>query len=90
MGMGPAYYWQGVELRVYTAVKLIKLIRSYSCTAENDICPRNKVLVVKIINILPVVLYGCETWSLILREESRLRVFENRILRQIFVERATQ
>ena len=34
--------------------------------------------------ILPVVLYGCETWSLTLREECRLRVFENRILRQIF------
>ena len=33
---------------------------------------------------LPVVLYGCETWSLILREERRLRVFENRILRGIF------
>ena len=29
--------------------------------------------------ILPVVQYGCETWSLTLREESRLRVFENRI-----------
>ena len=34
--------------------------------------------------ILTVVLYGCETWSLTLREESRLRVFENRILRRIF------
>jgi hypothetical protein len=33
--------------------------------------------------ILPVVLYGCETWSLILREEHRLRVFENRVLRRI-------
>jgi len=33
----------------------------------------------------PVVLYGCETWSLILREEYRLRVFENRVLRRIFV-----
>ena len=31
--------------------------------------------------ILPVVLCGCETWSLTLREECRLRVFENRILR---------
>ena len=30
------------------------------------------------------MLYDCETWSLTLREESRLRVFENRILRQIF------
>jgi hypothetical protein len=34
--------------------------------------------------ILPVVLYGCETWSLMLREERRLRVFETRILRRIF------
>jgi hypothetical protein len=34
--------------------------------------------------ILPVVLYGCETWSLILREERRLRVFENRALRRVF------
>jgi len=31
--------------------------------------------------ILPVVLYGCETWSLTLREERRLRVFENRVSR---------
>jgi hypothetical protein len=31
--------------------------------------------------ILPVVLYGCETWSLPLREEHRLGVFENRVLR---------
>jgi hypothetical protein len=31
--------------------------------------------------ILPVVLYGCETWSLTLREEHRLKVFENRVLR---------
>jgi len=34
--------------------------------------------------ILPVVMYGCETWSLILREEHRLRVFENRVLRRVF------
>jgi hypothetical protein len=34
--------------------------------------------------ILPVVLYGCEPWSLTLREEHRLRVFENRVLRGIF------
>jgi hypothetical protein len=33
--------------------------------------------------ILPVVLYGCETWSLTLREERRLRVFENRVLRRM-------
>jgi hypothetical protein len=34
--------------------------------------------------ILPVVLYGCETWSLTLREERRWRVFENRVLRRVF------
>ena len=34
--------------------------------------------------ILPVVLYGCETWSLTLKAEHRLRVFENKILRKIF------
>jgi hypothetical protein len=33
--------------------------------------------------ILPVVLYGCETWSLTVREEHKLRVFENRVLRRI-------
>ena len=34
--------------------------------------------------ILPVALYGCETWSLTLREERRLRVFEKRVLRRVF------
>jgi hypothetical protein len=42
-----------------------------------------KVKIYKTI-ILPVVLYGCETGSLTLREEHRLRVFENRVLRRIF------
>jgi hypothetical protein len=34
--------------------------------------------------ILPFVFYGCETWPLTLREERRLRVFENRVLRRVF------
>jgi hypothetical protein len=34
--------------------------------------------------ILPIVLYGCESWSLTLREECRLRVFENKVLWRIF------
>jgi hypothetical protein len=42
-----------------------------------------KVKIYKTIT-LPVVLYGCETWSLTLREEHRLKVFENRVLRKIF------
>jgi hypothetical protein len=46
----------------------------------------SKSLKIKIYStiILPVVLYGCETWSLILREERRLRVFEKRVLGRIF------
>jgi hypothetical protein len=35
--------------------------------------------------MLPVLLYGCETWSLTLREEPRLRVFENRVLLVLLV-----
>ena len=40
--------------------------------------------------ILPVVLYGCETWSLTLREERKLRVFENMVLRRIFGPRSDE
>jgi hypothetical protein len=42
-----------------------------------------KVKIYKTI-ILPVVLYGCKTWSLTVREERRQRVFENSVLRRIF------
>jgi hypothetical protein len=45
---------------------------------------KNKKIRVYRTIILPVVLYGCETWSLTLREEQRMRVFENRVLRRIF------
>jgi hypothetical protein len=51
---------------------------------SSRLLPRNlKVKIYKTI-ILPVVLYGCEIWSLTLREEHRLRVFENSALRRIF------
>jgi hypothetical protein len=50
-----------------------------SCLQTNNL----KIRIYKTI-ILPVVLYGCETWSLTLREEHRLRLFENRVLRRIF------
>ena len=47
---------------------------------------RSKNIKIKIYRtiIFPVVVYGCETWSLTLREERRLNVFENRVLRIIF------
>jgi len=46
----------------------------------------SKILKIKIYRtiILPVFLYGCETWSLTLKEERKLRVFENMVLRRIF------
>jgi hypothetical protein len=50
-------------------------------------CPcKTLLLKIKIyrIIILPVVLYGCESWSLTLREECRLRVFKNRVLWRMF------
>jgi hypothetical protein len=46
--------------------------------------PRNIKFKIYRIIILPPVLYGCETWSLTLREHHRRRVFENRVLRKIF------
>jgi len=46
--------------------------------------PKNLKIKINRTIILPVVLYGCETWSLTLREERRLKVFENRVLRRIF------
>jgi len=42
-----------------------------------------KIKIYKTIN-LPVVLHGCETWSLTLGEKRRLRVFENKMLRRVF------
>ena len=55
---------------------------------QNLLCSSllSKKLKIKIYRtiILPVVLYGCETWLLTLREERRLRVFENRVLMRVF------
>ena len=46
--------------------------------------PKNLKIKIYRTIILPVALYGRETWSLTLREERRLRVFENRVLRRVF------
>ena len=57
---------------------MLAIIRSSSLVSKNL-----KIMIYRAI-ILPVVLYGCEAWSLIMREERRLRVFENRVLRRVF------
>jgi hypothetical protein len=46
--------------------------------------PKNLKIKIYRTIILPVVLYGCEAWSLTLREERRLKVFQNRVLRRVF------
>jgi hypothetical protein len=50
----------------------------------SSLLSKNLKIKIYIIIILPVVLYGCENWPLTLREGSRLRVFENSVLRRIF------
>ena len=47
------------------------------------VCLKKKIKIYRT-TILLIVLYGCETWYLTLREEHRLRVFENRVLREVF------
>jgi len=51
---------------------------------SSKLLPKNLKIKIYRTIILPVVLYGCETWSLILRDQRKLRVFENMMLRRIF------
>ncbi|KAJ4441997.1 hypothetical protein ANN_11861 [Periplaneta americana] len=67
-------YAQPNKISYYSVEKLL----SSSLLSKNL-----KVRIYKTV-ILPVLLYGCETWTLTLREEHRLRVFENKLLRKIF------
>ena len=61
-----------------------KQMKSSSYKLERGDCSVLSIQYTQLTIILPVVLYGCETWSLTLREERRLRVFENNVLRRIF------
>jgi hypothetical protein len=70
-----------IKSRIYSGNACYHSVQSL---LSSHLLSRNvKVKIYKPI-ILPVVLYGCETWSLTLREEHRLRVLENRVLRGIF------
>jgi len=51
---------------------------------SSSLLSKNLKIKIYITIILPLVFYGCGTWSLILREERTLRVFENRVSRRIF------
>jgi len=52
--------------------------------SSSNIRPKNLKINIYRTIILPVVLYGCEAWSLTLREERKRMVFENMVLRRIF------
>jgi len=58
--------------------------RSVQDLLSSSVLSKNMKIKIYRIIILPVV-FGCETWSLTLREERRLRVFDNRVLSRIFV-----
>jgi hypothetical protein len=67
----------------------ISFVMSVRPSAWNNTAPTGRIFMKSDIwvyrtIILPVVLYGCETWSLTLRDERRLRGFENRVLRKVF------
>jgi len=53
-------------------------------TLSSSLLSKNIKIEIYITIILPVVLYGCETWSLTMRDGRRLRVFENKVLGRIF------
>jgi hypothetical protein len=61
---------------------------SYYHSVENILSPRMLYKNVKInmyeTGVLPVVLYGCKTWSLTLRDDERMELFQNRVLRRLF------
>ena len=91
-GFGYAIWWYIPLYSLGSIFYLSIYIWFYACyhSVQNLLSSRlpSRNLKIKIYTIrtitLPVVLYGCETWSLTLREERRLRVFENRVLRKVF------
>jgi len=67
-----------------TASRLNACYHSVQNLLSSSLLSKNLKIKIHRTIILPVVLYGCETWSLTLREERRTRVFEKRVLRRIF------
>jgi len=71
------------SVHVEIKIKLKSLLSFDEDLLSSSLSKNLKIKIYRTV-ILPVVLYGCETWSLTLREKSRLRVFKNRVLRRIF------
>ena len=73
------FYWGG-EAKMW---EYPKIFHHFVCRPNYNNVHCYIVCVCVCVCVFPVVLYGCETWSLTLKEESRLRVFENRIMRRV-------
>jgi hypothetical protein len=74
-------YHEGIKSRLKSGNACYHSVQNI---LSSNLIPTNMEIKIYRTVILSVVLYGCETWSLTLREESRLRVFGNRVLRRIF------
>jgi hypothetical protein len=72
-----------IRVGIFGVMRYIFIINRITIYCDVLTSKNTKIRVYRTV-VLSVVLYGCETWSLTLREEQRLRVFENRVLRRIF------
>jgi len=73
--------WEEIKSRLWSGNACYHSVRNL--LSSRLLSRKLKIKIYRTI-ILPVVLYGCEAWSLTLREERNLRVFENMVLRRIF------
>jgi hypothetical protein len=76
-----SYIQEEINRRLKSGNACYHLVQNLLCS--NLLTKNFKIKIYRTI-ILPVVMYGCETWLLTLKEECRLMVFENRVLRKIF------
>jgi hypothetical protein len=82
--MGSLKFKNSINIPLPAEGTLLNFLVQYTVQLSSCLISKNlKIKIYKTV-ILPVVLYGCETWSLTLGEEHRLRVFENSVLRKIF------
>jgi len=70
-----------IKSRLKSVITCYHSVANHLCSS---LLSKNIKIKVYRTKIFTVVLYGCETWSLTIRDERRLRVFENRVLRKIF------
>jgi hypothetical protein len=80
------FAWKGIEKRLNSANACYHSIQNFLCSY---VLTKNLKIKIYETIILLLVLYGCETWSLVIREH-RLKVFENRVLRRIYGPKRTE